>query len=111
MIGYAMWKVDFEAGDALVKGHRCGGAAHGGFLGRIGPAVRLHVSQPALVLHYRGDRVIPFVGGKQLAAGLPNSRLVTLDGPFHLPDAADLPRIVDLVVNFLSDTTAGPSDR
>lgn len=70
-----------------------------------------HVAQPALLLHYRGDRVIPFVGGKQLAAGLPNARLVALDGTFHLPDAADLPRIVDLITAFLSDATASSTDR
>jgi DNA-binding SARP family transcriptional activator/pimeloyl-ACP methyl ester carboxylesterase len=57
------------------------------------PAVR----QPALVLHYRGDRVIPFRGGQQLATGLSQATFVPLEGDYHLPDAADLDRIVELI--------------
>jgi len=60
------------------------------------------VTAPALVLHYRGDRVIPFDGGRRLAAGLPNARLVALEGRFHLPDAADLDRVVDLITDFVA---------
>jgi DNA-binding SARP family transcriptional activator/pimeloyl-ACP methyl ester carboxylesterase len=63
------------------------------------------ITQPALVLHYRRDRVVPFRGGEQLASGLPHARLISLDGPFHLPDAGDLPRIVELIANFLTDAT------
>src|SRR5215469_12317648 len=65
------------------------------------PAVRA----PALVLHYRGDRVIPHRGGLQLAEGLPDARLVTLEGRYHLPDIRDLDHIVDTITAFLS----GPS--
>jgi DNA-binding SARP family transcriptional activator/pimeloyl-ACP methyl ester carboxylesterase len=60
------------------------------------------VRTPALVLHYRRDRVIPFSGGRQLATGLPDARFLPLDGGYHLPDAADLPRIVDAVLDFVS---------
>ncbi|MEU8242548.1 alpha/beta fold hydrolase [Actinoplanes missouriensis] len=60
------------------------------------------ITRPALVLHYRGDRVIPFDGGLQLATGLPDARLVALDGRFHLVDAADLDRVVGLIVDFLT---------
>ena len=52
------------------------------------------VSAPAQVLHYRGDRVIPHRGGLQLAEGLPDARLVTLEGRYHLPDIRDLDQIV-----------------
>jgi pimeloyl-ACP methyl ester carboxylesterase len=61
------------------------------------------VRAPALVLHYRGDRVIPYGGGQQLAAGLPDARFLPLDGDYHLPDASDLPRIADAVAGFLTD--------
>jgi hypothetical protein len=54
------------------------------------------------VLHYRGDRVIPHRGGLQLAEGLPDARLVTLEGRYHLPDVRDLDHIVDTVTAFLS---------
>jgi pimeloyl-ACP methyl ester carboxylesterase len=60
------------------------------------------VSAPALVLHYRGDRVIPHHGGLQLAKGLPDARLVTLEGRYHLPDIHDLDHIVDTITAFLS---------
>jgi pimeloyl-ACP methyl ester carboxylesterase/DNA-binding SARP family transcriptional activator len=60
------------------------------------------VAAPALVLHYRGDRLVPFAGGRQLAAGLPDARFVPLDGAFHLPDVADLDRVVATIVSFLS---------
>ncbi len=52
------------------------------------------VSAPTLVLHYRDDRVVPFAGGQQLAAGIPRAHLLALDGGYHLPDAADLDQIV-----------------
>jgi len=43
------------------------------------------VSAPALVIHRRGDRAIPFECGRELAAALPNARLVALDGDAHPP--------------------------
>jgi pimeloyl-ACP methyl ester carboxylesterase len=59
------------------------------------------VNAPTLVLHYRGDRLVPFAGGQQLAAGLADATLVPLDGAYHLPDATDLPRIVDAIAGFV----------
>jgi pimeloyl-ACP methyl ester carboxylesterase len=61
------------------------------------------VTTPALVLHYRRDRVIPFSGGRQLATGLPDARFLPLDGGYHLPDAEDLPRIVDAILSFTAE--------
>jgi DNA-binding SARP family transcriptional activator/pimeloyl-ACP methyl ester carboxylesterase len=60
------------------------------------------VRAPALVLHYRGDRVIPHRGGLQLAEGLPDARLVTLEGRYHLPDIRDLDQIAGTIIAFLS---------
>jgi pimeloyl-ACP methyl ester carboxylesterase len=51
------------------------------------------IQAPALVLHYRSDRLIPFRGGQDLATGLPQATLLPLDGKVHLPDAADLDTI------------------
>lgn len=62
------------------------------------------VAAPALVMHYRGDRVIPYRGGRELASGIPDARLVPLEGHFHLPDASDLPRIVEIIAAFLAGT-------
>jgi pimeloyl-ACP methyl ester carboxylesterase len=60
------------------------------------------VRAPALVLHYRGDHVIPFAGGVQLAAGLADATFLPLDGAYHMPDAPDLERVVDAVVQFVA---------
>lgn len=57
------------------------------------------ITTPALVLHYRSDRLIWFRGGQQIAAGLPNATFLPLDGRVHLPDAADLDMIQDAVVS------------
>ena len=57
------------------------------------------IATPALVLHYRRDRLIWFGGGQQLAAGLPNATFLPLDGRFHLPDAADLDTIERAIVS------------
>ena len=62
------------------------------------PAVRAS----ALVLHYRGDRVIPHRGGLHLADGLPDARLVTLEGRYYLPDIRDLDHIAGTITAFLS---------
>jgi pimeloyl-ACP methyl ester carboxylesterase len=57
-----------------------------------------HIVTPAQVLHYRNDRLIPFRGGQDLAAGLPNATFLPLDGNVHLPDAKDLDLIQDSIV-------------
>jgi pimeloyl-ACP methyl ester carboxylesterase len=57
------------------------------------------ITTPALVLHYRSDRLIDFRAGQALAAGLPNSTLLPLDGRVHLPDVKDLDVIERAVVS------------
>jgi DNA-binding SARP family transcriptional activator/pimeloyl-ACP methyl ester carboxylesterase len=57
------------------------------------------IDTPALVLHYRSDRLIDFSAGRALAAGLPNSTLLALDGRVHLPDVKDLDVIERAVVD------------
>jgi DNA-binding SARP family transcriptional activator/pimeloyl-ACP methyl ester carboxylesterase len=64
------------------------------------------VRAPALVLHYRGDRVVPFAGGRQMAASLPQATFLPLDGAFHLPDAPDLDRVADAVTAFVGSAAA-----
>jgi DNA-binding SARP family transcriptional activator len=69
-----------------------------------------HITTPALVLHYRSDRLIDFRAGQVLAAGLPNSTLLALDGRVHLPDAKDLDVIERAVVDHVR-RHAAPSAR
>jgi pimeloyl-ACP methyl ester carboxylesterase/DNA-binding CsgD family transcriptional regulator len=47
------------------------------------------VSQPALVLHTRHDRVVPYEEGRRLASLLPNARFVTLDTDNHILQAGE----------------------
>jgi pimeloyl-ACP methyl ester carboxylesterase len=60
------------------------------------------VRAPALVMHYRGDRVIPFSGGEALAASLPSARFLPEDGAWHLPDSRDVDGIIGAVEELLS---------
>lgn len=58
------------------------------------------VHQPALVIHYRGDKIIPFRGGEHLAAHLPHAELLPIDGRYHLPDLADADRLERAITQF-----------
>lgn len=62
------------------------------------------VTTPTLVLHSRFDGLIPFEEGRVLAAGIPNSRLVSLDSPNHLlmPDEPAFGRFLAEVRAFLA---------
>ncbi len=42
------------------------------------------VQAPTLVMHARGDLMVPFEAGRQLAAGIPGARFVALPGRNHL---------------------------
>ena len=42
------------------------------------------VSAPTLVLHCRGDAVVPFNEGRRMAAAIPGARFVSLEGKNHL---------------------------
>ncbi len=61
-----------------------------------------NVDAPALVMHYRGDRVVPFHAGEAIAKHLPQSSFTALDGAYHLPDVADLDRIEADVTDFIA---------
>jgi serine/threonine-protein kinase len=43
------------------------------------------VTTPTLVLHCQGDAAVPLESGRQIAAGIPGARFVTLPGKNHLP--------------------------
>lgn len=61
------------------------------------------VSAPSLVLHARGDAMIPFDLGRELAALLPDARFVPLEGRNHvlLEDEPAWPRFLEEVRGFL----------
>jgi pimeloyl-ACP methyl ester carboxylesterase len=43
-----------------------------------------HVSVPTLVTHCRGDAVVPFASGEELARRIPGARFVALESANHL---------------------------
>jgi pimeloyl-ACP methyl ester carboxylesterase/DNA-binding SARP family transcriptional activator len=59
------------------------------------------VRQPVLVIHYRGDKVVPFAGGEHLATRLHDARFLPLEGGYHLPDVADVDRLERAVRAFI----------
>ena len=63
------------------------------------------VRAPALVVHRRDDRAIPFALGRELAAGIPGARLVALDGEIHLAWLGDS----DAVLAALGETPSEPA--
>jgi pimeloyl-ACP methyl ester carboxylesterase/DNA-binding CsgD family transcriptional regulator len=74
------------------------------------------VRTPALVVHRRDDRAVPYALSVELAAALPDARLVTLEGFAHLPwlgdsDAALRTLGVGAVEPVTADDTGDLSDR
>ena len=59
------------------------------------------VRAPALVVHRRDDRAMPFAQGRELASLLPDARLVALDGDLHPPWLGDSDAVVAAVRAFL----------
>lgn len=69
---------------------------------RFDVAARLGgVVTPAVVLHRREDRAIPFELGRELAAELPGASFVALDGADHYPWFGDSDAVVRSVLNAL----------
>jgi pimeloyl-ACP methyl ester carboxylesterase/DNA-binding winged helix-turn-helix (wHTH) protein len=63
------------------------------------------VQVPTLVLHVRNDAVVPLEAGRQLAAGIPDARLVLLEGENHiiLEEDACWPRFLSEVGDFIKE--------
>jgi pimeloyl-ACP methyl ester carboxylesterase/predicted amidohydrolase len=59
------------------------------------------VRVPTLVIHRRGDRAIPSRLGVELAALIPDARLVQLEGEIHFPWLGDWEAVVELIEDFV----------
>jgi pimeloyl-ACP methyl ester carboxylesterase len=70
----------------------------------------IHV--PTLVMHRRGDRVVNWRAGRDLAAHIPGARYVELAGIDHLPWAGDSDAVLGEIEEFLTGVRSVPeSDR
>ncbi len=70
-----------------------------------------HVGAPTLVVHCRGDAVVPFESGRELAVGIPGARFLPLDSRNHAllphePAAAVLGKAVDAFLAEGEEATA-----
>ena len=63
------------------------------------------VNVPALVLHRKGDLAIPVKFGKDVAAELPNSKLILLEGSNHwfVTEDKTVDHVIGLIEEFVSD--------
>ena len=68
-------------------------------LGDLLPLVRA----PTLVLHRRGDAIVPSAHGQKVAAGIPNARFVPLEGTIHAPFQGDSEAVVEAIDEFLGE--------
>lgn len=66
------------------------------------------IPAPVLVLHRRGDRVVPVELAREAAAGIPHAQLVELDGEDHFAQVGDVDAWLDHVERF---TTGSVSPR
>jgi class 3 adenylate cyclase/pimeloyl-ACP methyl ester carboxylesterase len=63
------------------------------------------IKAPTLVVHSRDDRIVPIELGRELAAGLPDARFATIDGP-HVPfDQEQSRKLQQLELEFLLEGT------
>ncbi|WP_232666625.1 alpha/beta fold hydrolase [Pseudonocardia sp. TRM90224] len=67
------------------------------------------IATPTLVLHARGDRMVDFAEGRELAKSISRSRLVSLDSDNHitLADEPAWPVVVDEVAAFVRQDGMG----
>jgi pimeloyl-ACP methyl ester carboxylesterase len=66
------------------------------------------VQAPTLVLHRKGDRVVPVQAGRWLAEHLPNARMVELPGADHAAWAGDSDAILGEIEEFITGSRAVP---
>lgn len=70
------------------------------------------VEAPSLVVHHERDRAIPFSGGQQLAGGIADSRLITLEGLGHARlDPVREADVIDEVVEFFRGAAESAAER
>lgn len=70
------------------------------------------IEVPTLVLHLRADQAVPFERGRELAALIPDARLVPLEGQNHiiLGDDSAWPRFLQELVAFAIGQRARPGE-
>jgi DNA-binding NarL/FixJ family response regulator len=73
--------------------------------------VRVHlplVRAPALVVHRRDDRAVPFLLGREVAAAIPDATFIPLQGSAHFPWHGDVDSVVRACREALAPAQALP---
>jgi pimeloyl-ACP methyl ester carboxylesterase len=60
------------------------------------------VAVPTLVIHGSDDKIVPLEGGRALAAGIPNSTLVIVEGAGHVPTLTFPLQVADAINSFFA---------
>ena len=64
---------------------------------------------PSLIVHRRGDRLIPWQRSEEMANLIPHARLAILDGRDHIPWFGDSQSVLALLEEFITDGHAHPA--
>ncbi len=67
------------------------------------------IEAPTLIIHRRNSRPFPPHNGRELAAGIPNSKAVIIDGATHFPPTPGDPNTIDVVNQILAFLVPGAS--
>lgn len=74
-----------------------------GLFGGAGFHDRLaEVAVPTLVIHGSDDKIVPLEGGRALAAGIPHSKLVIVEGAGHVPTLTFPLEVADAINSFFA---------
>lgn len=68
------------------------------------------ITTPAIVIHRKGDRACSVRGGRELAAGIQNARLVLLNGIDHIPALGDSESVLNAIFEFINGESDPISD-
>jgi pimeloyl-ACP methyl ester carboxylesterase/DNA-binding CsgD family transcriptional regulator len=69
--------------------------------------VRTHLSSlrcPTLIVHARGDRIVPFERARELTAAIENARLLPVESERHMPGPEEVAQITPGWVAFVDET-------
>jgi pimeloyl-ACP methyl ester carboxylesterase/class 3 adenylate cyclase/acyl dehydratase len=67
------------------------------------------IEAPTLIIHRRNSRPFPPRNGRELAAGIPKSKVVIIDGVTHFPPTPGDPNTIDVVNEILGFLVPGAS--
>ncbi len=71
-------------------------------------SVLREIETPTLVIHRRGDLIVPFEWGQHMARRLANAEFLPLDGDAHLPWADDADSVLGPTIEFLTGSEEAP---